>query len=71
VTAVTEWGICYEPELTRTVVVIGTGPDNERRARHEVRCWPETATLVCRTVTYGPWEPAGNHSAPAADVRED
>jgi hypothetical protein len=55
-TVVTEWGVQYEPELTSSAAVIGTGPDNERRARHEVACWPETAALVRRTVTYGPWE---------------
>jgi hypothetical protein len=27
--------------------------------------------LVRRTVTYGPWEPAGNESAPVTPVRED
>lgn len=55
-TVVTEWGVRYEPEFSRTVAICGTGPDNERRARHEVSCWPESATLVRRTVTYGPWE---------------
>ncbi len=53
-----QWGVRYEQELTRSVAVIGTGPDNERRARHEVACWPETAALVRRTVTYTPWQDA-------------
>jgi hypothetical protein len=51
---VTEWGVRYD-DLSGTAAVLGSGPDNERRARHEVRCFPD-ATLVRRTVTYGPWE---------------
>ena len=56
-TVVTEWGVRYD-DLSPTPAILGTGPDNERRARHEVACWPETVTLVRRTVTYGPWEAA-------------
>ncbi len=52
---VTEWGVRYD-DLSPSAAILGTGPDNERRARHEVTCWPESATLVRRTVTYGPWE---------------
>jgi hypothetical protein len=54
---VTEWGVRYD-DLSREAAVLGSGPDNERRARHEVRCWPDSAVLVRRTVTYSPWEPA-------------
>lgn len=51
----TEWGVRYD-DLSGTPAILGAGPDNERRARHEVTCWPDTATLVRRTVTYNPWE---------------
>jgi hypothetical protein len=55
-TVVTEWGVRYD-DLSQEPAVVGSGPDNERRARHEVACWPD-GTLVRRTVTYGPWEEA-------------
>lgn len=54
-TVKTEWGVRYG-DLSETAAILGAGPDNERRARHEVACWPDTAALVRRTVTYGPWE---------------
>ena len=52
---VTEWGVRYDHHGGK-VGILGTGPDNERRARHEVTCWPDTSSLVRRTVTCSPWE---------------
>lgn len=60
VTTVTEWGVRYD-DLSGQAAILGTGPDNERRARHEVACWPDTAVLVRRTVTYGPWDEPGDY----------
>jgi hypothetical protein len=40
-----EWGVRYD-DLSGEAAILGTGPDNERRARHEVRCWPDSAVLV-------------------------
>lgn len=52
---VTEWGTRYDHHGGK-VGIFGAGPDNERRARQEAATWPDTGTLVRRTVTYGPWE---------------
>ncbi len=64
---VTEWGVRYD-DLSGKPAILGAGPDNERRARHEARCWPDSAALVRRTVTYGSWE---NVSASSAATGED
>lgn len=66
-TAETEWGVRYGHQAGR-VGILGTGRDNEHRARHEVSCWPESAVLVRRTVTYGPWVVM---SSSTAATRED
>jgi hypothetical protein len=59
-TVVTEWGNRYDP-VTGRVAIRGTGPEAEQISRELAEDYERAGvphSLVRRTVTYGPWEPA-------------
>ena len=55
-TVKTEWGVRYTPD-SGEVVEYGDGESAEREARRVAREYARHGkVLVCRTITYGPWE---------------
>jgi hypothetical protein len=72
VTTETEWGVRYKSASGEHAANYGSDEEGEKVARMAAADYRKLGgALVRRTVTYGPWEPAENHSAPLADVRED